>query len=167
MSRLGLATLAAAALVSTGVVGACASAEAERATSAADSIALRARIDHHAWQRGLSLKLVKTRLITFTLCAVWDAPSAQAFTCAAPHGSLLPAGTTMRLEQHPVARAMKRADSPGWGMLADSATPEIGAVLSNTVTGDVTGTFRYRVTLRDPAGKVLLSSNVLPIRWHR
>jgi len=166
VTRLGLATLA-AALVSTGVVSACASAEAERAAPAADSITLRARIDHQAWQRGLSVKLVKTKLITFSLCAVWDAPSRHAFTCAAPHGSALPAGATMRLEQHPVARALKRADSPGWGMLAASSTPEIGAVLSNTVTGDVTGTFRYRVTLRDPAGKVLLSSNVLPIHWHR
>jgi invasion protein IalB len=166
VTRLGLATLA-AALVSTGVVSACASAEAERATPAADSIALRVRIDHGAWQRGVSLQLVKTKLITFSLCAVWDAPSGHVFKCAVPHGVRLPAGTTMRLEQHPVGRSLKRADSPGWGMLAASSTPEVGAVLSNTLTGDVTGTFRYRVTLRDPAGKVLLSSNVLPIHWHR
>jgi hypothetical protein len=124
-------------------------------------------IDHGAWQHRLSLKLVKTRLITFSLCAVWDLPAATDFTCAASRGARLPAGTTMRLEQHPVGRALKRADSPGWGMLATSSTPSVGAVLSNTVTGDVLGRFRYRVTLRDSAGKVLLGSNVFPIDWHR
>jgi hypothetical protein len=165
VTRLGLAALA-AALVSTGAVSACASADADRA-SAVDSIALRARVDHGAWQHRLSLKLVKTKLITFSLCAVWDAPSGSAFECAAAHGAPLPAGTTMRLEQHPVGRALKRADSPGWGMLAASSTATVGAALSNTVTGDVTGTFRYRVTLRDRAGKVLLRSNVFPIEWHR
>jgi len=164
VSRVGLAALA-AVLLSTGVVSACASADAERA--AADSIALRARIDHSTWQQRLSLKLVKTKLITFSLCAVWDAPSGSEFKCAAPHGARLPAGTTMRLEQHPVGQALERADSPGWGMLAASSTASLGAVLSNTVTGDVIGTFRYRVTLRDAAGKVLQTSNVFPIQWHR
>lgn len=166
MTRLGLAALA-AAIVSTGVVSACASADAERAAPATDSIALRARIDHGAWQHRLSLKLVKTKLITFSLCAVWDAPSADEFKCAAPHGARLPAGTAMRLEQHPVGHALKRADSPGWGMLAASSTATVGAALSNTVTGDVLGTFRYRVTLRNADGRVLLTSNVLPIDWHR
>ena len=166
MTRLGLAALA-AALLSTGIVSACASADAEQAAPAADSIALRARVDHGAWQHGLSLKLVKTKLITFSLCAIWDAPSASEFKCAAPHGARLTAGTTMRLEQSPIGQALKRADSPGWGMLAASSTASLGAVLSNTVTGDVTGRFRYRVTLRDKAGKVLARSNVLPIDWHR
>jgi hypothetical protein len=166
VTRLGLAALA-AALLSTGIVSACASADAERAAPAADSIALRARVDHGAWQRGLSLKLVKTKLISFSFCAIWDAPKSQRFNCAGPRGARLPAGTTMRLEQSPVGRALKRADSPGWGMLAASWTASLGAVLSNTVTGDVLGRFRYRVTLRDPAGKVLVRSNVLPIDWHR
>lgn len=166
MNRLVLAAVV-AALASTGVVSACASADAERAAPAADSIALRARIDHGAWQHRLSLKLVKTKLITFSLCGVWDAPSGSAFTCATPHGARLPAGTTMRLEQHPVGRALKRADSPGWGMLAASSTASLGAVLSNTVTGDVLGRFRYRVTLRDTAGRVLARSNVLAVDWHR
>jgi hypothetical protein len=164
VSRLGLAAVA-IALVLTGLVSACASAGAER-TATADSIVLRARVDHRAWQRSLSLKLVKTKLITFSLCAVRDAPARNAFECAA-HGARLAAGTTLRLEQHPVGRALERADSPGWGMLAASSTATVGAALSNTVTGDVIGTFRYRVTLRDSAGKVLRSSNVLPIDWHR
>lgn len=165
--RLGPAVLA-AALVFTGVVSACASADREGAHPAADSIALRARVDHGAWQHGLSLKLVKTKLITFSLCAVWRAPSTDHFKCAvSARGADLPAGKTMRLEQSPLGQALKRADSPGWGMLAASSTGSVGAALSNTVTGDVTGRFRYRVTLRDNAGKVLARSNVLPIDWHR
>ena len=166
MTRLAVAAIA-AALLSTGFVSACASADADRAVPPADSIVLRGRIDHGAWQHGLSLKLVKTRLIAFSLCAVWNAPAGSTFECAAPQGSRLPAGTTMRLEQHPVASALKRADSPGWGMLATSSTASVGAVLSNTVTGDVLGRFRYRVTLRDSAGKVILGSNVFPVAWHR
>jgi hypothetical protein len=164
VTRLGLAAVA-TALVTTGLVSACASAGAER-TAAADSIVLRARIDHRPWQHQLSLELVKTKLITFSLCAVRGAPSNSTFECAA-HGARLPAGTTLRLEQHPVGRALERADSVGWGMLAASSTATVGAALSNTVTGDVIGTFRYRVTLRDSAGRVLRSSNVLPIDWHR
>jgi hypothetical protein len=166
VTRLELAALAAALLL-TGLLTACAGAEAERLTPAADTIALRARIDHGAWQRRLSLKLDKTKLISFTLCAVWDAPVTQRFRCAAPDGTRLPAGATMRLEQSPIGKALTRPDSPGWGMLATSSTASLGAVLSNTVTGDVLGTFRYRVTLRDTAGKVLLSSNLFPIDWHR
>ena len=166
MTRLELAAFA-AALVLTGLVTACASADAERAASAGDTIVLRARIDHGVWQRGLSLKLVKSKLISFTLCAVWDSPVAQRFRCAAPDDARLPAGTTMRLEQSPVGKAVKRPESPGWGMLATSSTASLGAVLSNTVTGDVLGRFRYRVTLRDTAGNVLLSSNLFPIDWHR
>ena len=73
----------------------------------------------------------------------------------------------MRLEQSPVRQSVRRVDSPGWGMLATSSTAVVAAVLSNTVTGDTLGRFRYRVTLRDAAGKVLMRSNVFPIVWHR
>jgi hypothetical protein len=144
-----------------------ADASAQTLAPAADTIVLRARIHEGAWQKKLSLKLVKTKLISFTVCAVWDKPASQRFTCAAPRGARLPAGTSMRLEQRPVARALKRADSPGWGMLASSSTASLGAVLSNTLTGDVLGRFRYRVTLRNAAGKVLLKSNVFIVVWHR
>jgi hypothetical protein len=166
VTKLGFMGLA-AALVFTGLLTACASADSDRPAHAADTIALRARIDHGAWQRGLSLRLVETKLISYTFCAVWDAPVSQSFRCVAPRGARLPAGTTMRLEQSPVGQAVERADSPGWGMLASSSSASLGAVLSNTVTGDVLGTFRYRVTLRNADGKVLLTSNVFPIDWHR
>ena len=166
MTRVALPALV-AGLVVTCLFSACASADAERAAPAANTITLRARIDHGAWQRGLSLKLVKTKLASFSVCAVLDAPVSQRFTCLAPHGTRLPAGTTMRLEQSPVKQALRRVDSPGWGMLATSQTAVVAAVLSNTVTGDVLGRFRYRVTLRDAAGKVLLRSNPITVVWHR
>jgi hypothetical protein len=144
-----------------------AGAGAQPSASSADTITLRARVHEGAWQKKLSLKLVKTKLISFTVCAVWDKPASQRFTCAPPRGAQLPAGTTMRLEQRPVARALKRADSPGWGMLASSSTASLGAVVSNTLTGNALGRFRYRVTLRNAAGQVLHTSHVFIVAWHR
>jgi hypothetical protein len=165
----GRATIAvlASALALAGVGVLAAGTSAQPSASSADTITLRARIHQGAWQKQLSLRLVKTKLISFTVCAVWDAPASQWFACAPPRGVHLPTGTTLRLEQSPVARALKRADSPGWGMLATSSTAALGAVLSNTVTGDVLGRFRYRVTLRNAAGKVLRTSKMFIVVWHR
>jgi hypothetical protein len=73
----------------------------------------------------------------------------------------------MRLEQSPIRQALKRPDSPGWGMLAVSDQAELEAVLSNTVTGNRYGTMHYRVTLRDASGKVLATSNAIKLVWHR
>ena len=133
----------------------------------ADTITVRARLHSGIWEKSLSLKLVKTKLIGFTVCAVWDKPTAQKFSCRAPAGAQLPVGTRMRLEQSPIARALKRPDSPGWGMLATSEDPSLGAGLSNTVSGDRLGTFKYRVTLRDAEGKILTTSNIFTVFWHR
>jgi hypothetical protein len=74
---------------------------------------------------------------------------------------------TLRLEQNPVGKALTRDDSPCRGMVGISSTARLGAVLSNTVTGDKFGIFRYRVTLRDDSGKVLATSNRISVRWHR
>jgi hypothetical protein len=134
---------------------------------AGDSIKLRARTRVGAWRTEMSLRLVKTNLISFSVCAVWDASATRRFICAVPNGVRLPDGTVMRLEQHPVKRALKRADSPGWGLLATSTDPSLRAILSNTVTGDRTGRFHYRVTLRDSTGRVLRRSNILTVVWHR
>jgi hypothetical protein len=136
------------------------------ATAAAHAITLRARVGRGPWRRALSIRLVKTTLIEFSVCALWDKPAAASFSCRSPRGARLPAGTSLRLEQHPIARALKRADSPGWGMLATSGEAALGAALSNTVSGDRLGTVRYRVTLRDGASKILVRSNVFVVRWH-
>jgi hypothetical protein len=71
------------------------------------------------------------------------------------------------MEQSPVARAMKRDDSPGWGMVGLGSDPVVKVVLSNTETGNRYGTFYYRVTLRDIAGKILLTSNKVTLVWHK
>lgn len=136
------------------------------ATAAPHAITLRARVRRGPWRRALSIRLVRTSLIEFSVCALWDKPAVASFNCRSAPGARLPAGTSLRLEQHPVARALRRADSPGWGMLATSAETTLRAALSNTVSGDRFGTVRYRVTLRNAASKILVSSNVFIVRWH-
>jgi hypothetical protein len=130
------------------------------------TITLRLRYKLSPWKKTLYIKLVKTRLITFSLCAINDWQPGQKFDCDLS-GPRLGEQTTLRLEQAPVGRALVRSDSPGWGMLGVSASSRLGAVLSNTVTGDRFGTFRYRVTLRDRSGQILASSNTVKVVWHR
>ena len=127
---------------------------------------LRVRYKTGPWVTKLSLRLNKNRLWQFKLCGVWNWPSGRRFTCLAA-GSKLPARTSARMEQSPIAKAMRRDDSPGWGMVGFSTDPVIRVVLSNTETGNVYGTFYYRVSLRDLSGKVLLTSNKVKVTWHR
>jgi hypothetical protein len=146
---------------------ACGAAQGDVSTIASGhTITLRARIQRGPWQRTLSLKLVKTSLSEFSLCAVWDKPPPRSFDCSSPAARRLPAHTSLRLEQSPIASALRRDDSPGWGMLARSEEATLGAALSNTVSGDRPGIVRYRVTLRDASGKILVRSNVFTVTWH-
>jgi len=151
-------------------------ASLERATSptakrtvAADHIDLKVRYALQPWKTSLYLKLVKTKLTPFEVCAIWDRPATTKWgrRCRTGTSHLLPAGTEMRLEQNPVRKALVRDDSPGWGMLGLSTEPSLGAVLSNELSGDKFGTMYYRVTLRDRAtGQVLLTSNRISVVWH-
>jgi hypothetical protein len=154
-------------LVLAGFLTSASDVGARASAPAGDSIKLRARARLGVWRTGMSLKLVKTNLISFSVCGVWDAPASRRFACTVPKAVKLPAGTVMRLEQRPIKRALRQADTPGWGLLATSPDASLRAVLSNTVTGDRIGRFRYRVTLRDATGKILLRSNVLTVVWHR
>ncbi len=129
-------------------------------------IILRAKFHEGPWKKSLYLKLVKLRLIDFQVCAIWNHPVEEAFDCNTAYRSQLPAGTSMRLEQNPVARALRRADSPGWGMLGSSAKGALGAVVSNLLSGNRKGTFRYRVTLRDRSNEILATSNTFTVIWH-
>lgn len=133
------------------------------------TITVRARLGRGVWKKALSLRLNKDKLITFAVCGLWDQPATIAFTpkCVAASGDKLPNGTFLRLEQNPIKKALRRADSPGWGLLAMTDHSEIEAVLSNTITGNVYGTFHYRVTLRNVSGQVLATSNSLTVYWHR
>lgn len=137
------------------------------ATEDPGHITLRLRVHRGLWRKSLYIKLVKTKLTSFSICAIRDYQAGQKYNCDLDRGTRLPTGTTMRLEQSPVAEALSRDDSPGWGMLGISTTTRLGAVLSNSVTGDKFGTFYYRVTLRDAPGQILVSSNRVTVVWHR
>lgn len=100
------------------------------------------------------------------MCAFWNQGPPKAACRVAP-GNRLPPGTVLRLEQRPIGGAIKRADSPGWGMVALSPDAVLEAVLSNAVSGNKLGTFSYRVTLRNRAGRVLGASNTFKAFWHR
>jgi hypothetical protein len=129
-------------------------------------ITVRLRYKNGPWVKKLSLRLNKNRLNAFRVCGVWNWPNARRFTCLAA-GSRLPARTTVRIEQNPIAEAMKRDDSPGWGMVGLGSGPVVKVVLSNTETGNRYGTFYYRVSLRDISGKILLTSNKVTLVWHK
>jgi hypothetical protein len=130
-------------------------------------ITLRLRYRGGPWKKALYVKLVKTRLISFSACAIrnWQ-PATEAFDCDLAGGDLS-GRNALRLEQNPIGGALRRSDSPGWGMVGASETSRLGAVLSNSVTGDRFGIFHYRVTLRDASGRILATSNTVTINWHR
>jgi hypothetical protein len=132
----------------------------------AGHITVRLRYKNGPWVTRLSLRLNKTKLNEFRVCGVWNWPENRRFTCLAA-GTRLPERTTVRVEQSPIAEAMKRDDSPGWGMVGFAQDPVVKVPLSNTVTGNRYGTYYYRVTLRDVSGKLLLASNKVKLTWHK
>jgi hypothetical protein len=127
---------------------------------------VRVRYKSGPWVTKLSLKLNKNILMEFRVCGVWNWPTARRFTCLGA-GSRLPERTAARIEQSPIGTALKRDDSPGWGMVGFSDHAVVTVPLSNTETGNVYGTFYYRVTLRDVSGAVLIRSNKVQVNWHR
>lgn len=151
----------------TGSPAALAGPSGERATHQDDSkLTLRLRTRLGPWKKALYLKLNKNRLSSFSVCGIRNWNGTDKFDCEVASGRL-PGGNSLRLEQSPLAKALKRADSPGWGMLGLTSNTRVGAVVSNTVTGNRYGTYRYRVTLRAGSGQVLATSNVVRVTWHR
>jgi len=158
---------AAAALGVAAVVGVGApagSGSSNRAT--ADSVTLRLRYKSGAWLKTLRLPLNRQHLKEFIVCGVFNWPAGKAFTCNGA-GARLPERTLIRLEQTPIAKAQKRRESPGWGLVGMTDDPVLRVPLTNTVTGDKWGTYYYRVTLRDLSGKVLLTSNRVKLVWQK
>lgn len=139
----------------------------ERATQQDDSkLTLRLRTRVGPWKTSLYLKLNKNVLSTFSACGIRNWDGAEKFDCEAAAGRL-PGGNFLRLEQSPRAKALARPDSPGWGMLGLTSNTRVGVVLSNVLTGNKYGTYRYRVTLRNGSGQVLATSNVVKVTWHK
>lgn len=164
MSRTAFAVVCAAVVLASPLASPVYAGGTSKAVTG--TITLRARYHGGLWHRSLYLKLVKLRLTDFTLCAIWSRPAGEKFDCGPASERQLPEGTSLRLEQSPVARAVRRADSPGWGMVGSSPDAALGAVLSNLVSGNRVGTFHYRVTLRDSSNKLLVASNTLTVVWH-
>jgi len=129
-------------------------------------ITVRLRYKNGPWTTRVRVKLHRYLLNEFRVCGVWNWPAGRRFTCLGA-GERLPTRTLLRMEQSPIAKAMKRPDSPGWGLLGISSDPVIKTPLSNSVTGNAIGTFYYRATLRDLSGKVLLTSNKVRFTWLR
>jgi hypothetical protein len=139
----------------------------DRATHQDDSkLTLRLRTRLGPWKKSLYLKLNKNRLSSFLVCGIRNWDGTEKFDCEVAAGRL-PGGNFLRLEQNPLAKSLKRADSPGWGMLGLTSSTRVGAVVSNVVTGNRYGTFRYRVTLRGGSGQVLATSNIVTVTWHK
>jgi hypothetical protein len=134
--------------------------------AAADTITLRIQYKNGVWAKSLKLPLNRLHLKAFRVCGVFNWPSGKKFTCAGA-GPSLPDRTLLRIEQTPVARAQKRPESPGWGLVGMGSEPVLRVPLSNEVTGDKWGTFYYRATLRDLTGKLILSSNKIKLVWHK
>src|SRR5262249_38087484 len=120
------------------------------------------------WTRRLSLRLGRGGVPTqFYVCAV-RVQGQGSEPCGAEPGGTLPARSTLPLEQHPVGPGLERPDSPGWGLVGTSDEPELKLTLSDFVSANnKPGTVTYRVTLRDPSGRVTATSNTITIRWHR
>ena len=74
-------------------------------TAEADQVSLRAKFHQGPWKKSLSLRLVKLRLISFQLCAIWNYQAGAAFDCDAAARNKLPAGTIMEGLTNPVATA--------------------------------------------------------------
>jgi hypothetical protein len=129
-------------------------------------LTLRLRTRLGPWQKSLYLKLNKNRLSTFSACGIRNWDGAEKFDCEAAAGRL-PGGNFLRVEQSPRGKALQRPDSPGWGMLGLTSNTRVGVVLSNVLTGNKYGTWRYRVTLRNSSGQVLATSNIVKVTWHK
>jgi hypothetical protein len=165
------AALALAALVVTGCSGGKSGRQSGTTTARAESATITlleaAHIDG-PWTRRLSLRLGRGGVpAQFYVCAVRGQPAA-AQPCRGEPGSSLPAGSILRLEQQPVGPGLERADSPGWGLVATAEEPVLKVTLSDFVSANnKPATVTYRVTLRDPSGGVLATSNTITIAWHR
>jgi hypothetical protein len=142
------------------------------ATTAADDGAsitlLESAHDLGPWSRRISIRLGREGVpVQFFVCAV-RSNDPPAKPCAIQSAAKLPAGATLRLEQHPVGPGAARADSPGWGLVGTSEDGFMKTVLSDFVSAsNKPGPVTYRVTERDPSGRILATSNPVVVNWHR
>jgi hypothetical protein len=135
------------------------------AARTADNVQIWVKTRGGPWTKQLSLKLRKTKLSVFYVCATYNTGLAPRAACESTT-SLDRPGTLLKIEQSPIQKAQKRPESPGWGLVGAGDKKLVQAELSNLVTGDNFGTFRYRATLRSLDGKQIAASKAVPVVWH-
>jgi hypothetical protein len=118
------------------------------------------------WTKRLSLKLRRAKLSVFYVCATYNTALAPRAACESSRDLDQP-GTLLKIEQSPIQKAQKRPESPGWGLVGAGSKTMVQAELSNLVTGDTFGTFKYRATLRSLEGRQVAVSKAVPVIWHR
>jgi hypothetical protein len=159
-----IAVLAALALAG----GTAVAASGPRASHArqADAVQIWVKSRGGPWTRRLSLKLVRAKLSVFYVCATYNTTLAARDRCESTTSIEHP-GTLLKIEQSPIKKAQRRPESPGWGLVGAGDHKLVQAELSNLVTGDTFGTFKYRATLRSLDGKQIAVSRIVPVVWHR
>jgi hypothetical protein len=120
------------------------------------------------WSRRISIRLGREGVpVQFFVCAV-HSKKPPSKPCTFQSANKLPAGATLRLEQQPVGPGAERADSPGWGLVGTAEDGFMKTTLSDFVSADnKPGRVTYRVTERDPSGRILATSNPVVVNWHQ
>ncbi len=165
MPRAALAFLVVALALSSslapGATGSGPTSVGRATTGTAESIVLRGRQGVIGpWKRSLRLKLVRAQLENFSVCGVWNRATAPPPVCRAAAGDRLPEGTILRLDQ-------RLPKSAAWRRVGTSTEAALGAVLSNDVSRNRLGVVAYRVTLRSESGRILGTSNLFKVVWHK
>ena len=116
---------------------------------------LRLRYKNGPWLTKLSLPLNRHKLNAFKVCGVWNWPAGRVHLprrrLGLPGADAPPDGAVARSRER-----MKRARQPRLGHGGARPEPVVKVPLSNRSPANKWGTFYYRVTLRDLAGKMLL-----------
>jgi hypothetical protein len=171
MRRTHLALSVAVPALAAAFVTGCGGKSAATTSTAEAGPTVSLGISVHApgpWKRSISLKLLKGPVpVPFFACGTLNRNVPDQGCDSAPTISL-PPGTNLRLEQRPSGPAVKRADSPGWGIVATSDESTLDAVLSSFVAGNRLGRVTYKLTLRRRAsGRVVATSNTVTVDWHK
>lgn len=167
MLRVPLIAFVAALAVAAGTAFAASGPSTTSAPSAraASNVQIWVKTRGGPWTKRLSLRLVRAKLSVFYVCATYNTTLAARARCESTN-SLDQPGTLLKIEQSPIKKAQRRPESPGWGLVGAGDKTLVQAELSNLVTGDNFGTFKYRATLRGLDGRQIAVSKTVPVVWH-
>jgi hypothetical protein len=100
------------------------------------------QVARRALVQRLSLKLRKAKLSVFYVCATYNAPARPRRVRV--DGVARHAGHAVEDRAEPGQEGAEAPGEPGWGLVAAGDKKIVGTELSNLVTGDNFGTFKYR-----------------------